>query len=440
MISPQERFVPEDQIYFGSREDPETRCHCNVWDWDQLRMIKVKGTAKFFPPDEDQEIPVLSRFADSLSPDIRAIEVDDDGIISGVSKDLKDDDTPFIPHPPFSIVKSLAGCRTIKHSQLQELSRLRPGLDISSYKDKCQNSVKVAFKFNAWGKPQRLQRAWKEMNILKTLPSHPNIVPFDAVVLEDVESRVIGFTTKYIPGGTLVNPNVPFRFEWIQQLTQLVDFLNLDLGIMHQDIAPRNLLIDPDTQKILLFDFDWAACGKKGLLIGRDDITGVVFTLYELITNDTSFANIPHRERDIEMVQSISEWPRKRELDTDVLKFRNFLNGWVEKRQSNGVMEQYIKTPTRITWPDLPTAHDYDVHYPMGKTLDGDTIWRTGPRLMRNALEAGQYCFRWERPPQRSLPKRTCEEKRNRTVLFSMGKATTEQIIEEILEGTGNGE
>ena len=74
---------------------------------------------------------------------------------------------------------------------------------------------------------------------------------------------MIGFTMKYIPGGTLVNPKVPFRFEWMQQLIQLVDFLNLELGIMHQDIAPRNLLIDPDTHKILLFDFDWAACGKK---------------------------------------------------------------------------------------------------------------------------------------------------------------------------------
>ncbi|KAI9743942.1 MAG: hypothetical protein M1818_002676 [Claussenomyces sp. TS43310] len=118
---------------------------------------------------------------------------------------------------------------------------------------------------------------------------------------------MIGFTTKYIPGGTLENPKVPFRFEWIQQLTQLVDFLNLELGIMHQGIAPRNLLIDPDTHKLLLFDFDWVACGKKGLLDGRDDVTNVVFTLYELITNDTHFTSIPHWERNMDTVQSIPE-------------------------------------------------------------------------------------------------------------------------------------
>jgi len=133
--------------------------------------------------------------------------------------------------------------------------------------------------------------AWKEMNLLSKIPPHPNIVPFDRIVLEDVESRVIGFTTKYIPGGTLedADPKMPFRFEWLQQLTRLVDFLNLELGIMHQDIAPRNLLVDPDTGKILLFDFDWAANEEEGLMDGRDDVSSVVFTLYEIITNDTHF-------------------------------------------------------------------------------------------------------------------------------------------------------
>lgn len=115
-----------------------------------------------------------------------------------------------------------------------------------------------------------------------------------------------------------------------------MDFLNLELGIMHQDIAPRNLLIGPDTHKILLFDFDWTANGKKRLLEGRDDVTAVVFTLYELITNDTQFTSIPHSNRTLDMVQSISEWACSLELDCDVSKFRNFLNDWVATRKSDG--------------------------------------------------------------------------------------------------------
>jgi hypothetical protein len=153
----------------------------------------------------------------------------------------------FVPHFPFATIPSLADCCTVQYSRLQELDRLGPGVDLSSYEDESGNPHTVAFKFNSWWKPVRMQMAWDELHLLKSLPPHPNLLGLDRVVLEDVESRVIGFTTKYIPGGTLETRKVPFRFEWLQQLTQVVDFLNLELGIMHQDIVPRNLLIDPDT-------------------------------------------------------------------------------------------------------------------------------------------------------------------------------------------------
>lgn len=204
------------------------------------------------------------------------------------------------------------------------------------------------------------------MNLLSKLLPHPNIVPFDRLVLEDAESRVIGFVTKYIPGGTLANadPKRPFRFEWLQQLTQVVDFLNLELEIMHQDIAPRNLLVDPETDKLLLFDFDWAANGKEYLLDSQDDVSSVVFTLYEIITNDTHFTSIPHWDRNIDIVQTI-EWPYYRELDSDVLKFRNFLNEWIATR-TDGAMERYLNAPNRLIWPGLSTPPDYSVPYEMG--------------------------------------------------------------------------
>lgn len=400
VVKPQDRFYSEGQAYFGPRDNPLTETYCNVWDWDQLRMVKVKGTAKLFPPDEDVEVPILAQFADYLSPDVRAVTIDNDGLLAGISTDPEEDDTPFMAYLPISVAESLADCRTIQYSQLRELDRLGPGVDLSSYEDEFGIPHKVAFKFNLLDKPLRLRMAWDELNLLKSLPPHPNIVPFDRVVLEDVESRVIGFTTKYIPGGTLDTSNVPFRFAWMQQLTQLVDFLNLELGVMHQDIAPRNLLIDPDTNKILLFDFDWAAQGKTRLLDGRDDVTGVVFTIYELITNDTRFRSIPHWDRTIDLVQNISEWTCNRELDSDVSKFRNFLNDWVATRKSDGDLDRYLNAPNRLTWPDRPTAPDYNVPFELGKTFDGEPIWRTGPRFRRTAMEMGQYCFRWERPPQ----------------------------------------
>lgn len=173
---------------------------------------------------------------------------------------------------------------------------------------------------------------------------------------------------------------------------------------MHQDIAPRNLLIDPCTSNIVLFDFDRAASGKRRLYDGRDDVTSVAFTLYELITNDDSFSAIPRWDRDIDMVQNISEWTSHRELDSDVSTFRNFLSEWVARRRSDGEMERYYNAPHRFSWPDLPTATDYSVPFEMGTTWDGKPNWTTGYRSRDTAMKMGQYCFRWERPPQsRSL-------------------------------------
>lgn len=401
MIDPEDRFFSEGQGYFGPPDNPITEAHCNIWDWDQLRMVKLKGTAKLFPPEEEVENSVFAQFADLLSPEVRAVTVNNEGLLTGVSTDPEEDETIFIGYLPFSFIEP-TDCRTIQYSKLQEIDRLGPGVDLLSYEDESGKRHKVVFKFNPLGKPLRLQMAWDELNLLQRLPPHPNLIPFDHIVLEDVESRVIGFTTKYIPGGTLDNPKVPFRFEWLQQLTEVVDFLNLELGVIHQDIAPRNLLLDPDRQKVVLFDFDRAAHGKHRLIEHRDDVTGVAFTLYELITNDVSFET--QWDRTIKMVQNMPEWPCNRELDSDVSKFRDFLNEWVATRKSNRGIE--LNAPSQLTWPSLPDPPDYSVPFEYGKDEYGETVWETGWRDRRTALEKGQYCFRWERPPQSRLSKK----------------------------------
>ena len=88
-------------------------------------MVKVKGTAKLFQPDEDVEITILAQFADYLSPEVRAITIDNDGLLR-VSTDPVEDDTLFIAYLLFSIAESLADCCTIQFSKL----RSSIGLDL----------------------------------------------------------------------------------------------------------------------------------------------------------------------------------------------------------------------------------------------------------------------------------------------------------------------
>lgn len=89
-------------------------------------MIKVKGTAKLFPPEEDLEVPILAQFADYPAPQIHAVTVDNEGLISEVSTDPMEDDTEFIAYLPFSTTESLHSCRTVNYSRLQEIDRLGP--------------------------------------------------------------------------------------------------------------------------------------------------------------------------------------------------------------------------------------------------------------------------------------------------------------------------
>ncbi|KAJ5179216.1 hypothetical protein N7492_002426 [Penicillium capsulatum] len=155
MIDPGDRFFSEGQGYFGPRDNPTTETHCNVWDWDQLRMVKVKGTAKLFPPEVETEILVFAQFADLLSPEIHAITVNDDGLLTGVSTDPEEDNTMFTGYLSFSNVESLADCRTIQYFKLQEIDRLGPGVDLLSYEVESGNPHKVVFKFNPMGKPSQ---------------------------------------------------------------------------------------------------------------------------------------------------------------------------------------------------------------------------------------------------------------------------------------------
>ncbi|KAM3532235.1 hypothetical protein NHJ13051_000221 [Beauveria bassiana] len=52
---------------------------------------------------------------------------------------------------------------------------------------------------------------------------------------------------------------------------------------MHQDIAARNLLID-EKENLRIFDFDFSIMLHEHYTPERDDMKGVIFTLYEIIT------------------------------------------------------------------------------------------------------------------------------------------------------------
>jgi serine/threonine protein kinase len=248
---------------------------------------------------------------DQLPSGIYRIHLSPTGEIVSRYTDPEDDETYCLNYPSLHDASLPGGTQIVRRDELEELERFGPKVDLVAYPPCAGTSAKkvrprwrtltvsssdstltfeqVVVKYYVISASAPM--FWKEMNMWMRLPSHPNIVPFDRVVVDELEGPVIGFTSHYVPGGNLEeNKSRVSKLKWLQQLIKVMDSLNLEYGIAHQDIATRNLLVDESTDSIMLFDFNRAARSifpsleDRLLRVELNDIKGVVFTMYEIIT------------------------------------------------------------------------------------------------------------------------------------------------------------
>ncbi|WQF82555.1 Putative tyrosine-protein kinase, active [Colletotrichum destructivum] len=267
--------------------------------------------------NEDLAIENLKKHIDKLPPDAYAILISPDGSLYPLSCNPEDDETTSVYYPPLEKLEPPEGIQTITRSDLEEIDRISSNVDLVSYQahPDAGGGKKVVFKYYFL---------------------HPNIVPFDRLVLDELNGHVVGSTSVYIPGSTIeYNRSRVFKLEWLKQLTRVVDDLNLKHGIMHQDIAPRNLLVDPSTDNILVFDFSYSGrIGGIGHISKRDDVKGVIFITYEIITLDKHFREVPYDQQDPTEIQALAAWHKHPDvhLDHHVSEYRSVLNHWVKGR------------------------------------------------------------------------------------------------------------
>ncbi|KAJ3577557.1 hypothetical protein NPX13_g3006 [Xylaria arbuscula] len=241
--------------------------------------------------------------------------------------------------------------------------------------------------------------------LMDTPPLTSNIVPFDRLVLDEIHGHIVGFTSFYIPGGTLSgNKSRMFKLKWLQQLTCVIDDLNFRYGIAHQDVAARNLLVSPETDAIMLFDFNYSGrIGGIGYDKDRNDVKGVIFTLYEIITRDTHFREIPYDQQnpiDLERLEWVQHPDIK--LDHSVWEYRSVLSQWVKRREEKRV-SIYTEAPEYIDWPEFPKPPAREQAF-----LDvcGNPITVKGVVVVdmrRDLREQGIKVLNWERPAQNKL-------------------------------------
>ncbi|CAJ0545112.1 Ff.00g085850.m01.CDS01 [Fusarium sp. VM40] len=360
--------------------------------------------------DDSLAIEHFSRHSDQLSLGVYRTHVSHTGEIISLYTDPKNDPTYCIRYPSLHDAFLPNGVQTVRRDELEELNRLGPDADLVAYPPGPKGAAKKAV-FKYYFMLQYARMSWKEMSLWMRLPRHPNIVPFDRVVVDELEGRVVGFTSSYVPGRNLEeNKSRVFKLKWLQQLIQVVDDLNLKYSIAHQDIAPRNLLVNESTDSVMLFDFNFAArinfpTPDEGEYYSehRNDVKGVVFTTYEIITQDNSVRSVSHESQNLDNLRA--EWVKHPEVELDhpVASYQILLQEW-QKRRARNTHPAYPDRPSSaIDWPSMPKPPQKTI---LVKNVQGESSYITMDifcERRQDLLDKGDKVLNWERPPQRLL-------------------------------------
>jgi hypothetical protein len=119
----------------------------------------------------------------------------------------------------------------------------------------------------------------------------------------------------------------------------------------------------------MLFDFNYSCrIGDTNDCEMRDDLKGVIFTLYEIISRDTQFTKVPHWEQDTGKVMAMEDWVQHEttHLDHPVADYRAVLRDWVNVRLEKKAITTYKEAPKHPNWPPLPTAPEKTYNVAVG--------------------------------------------------------------------------
>ncbi|KAK4041692.1 kinase-like domain-containing protein [Parachaetomium inaequale] len=257
--------------------------------------------------------------------------------------------------------------KTVLRSALTELDRLSVHVDLVSRPGLEKCVFKYTHHYAGCGK------TYQELQIHARLPSHPNILPLDCLVLDELSGkRVVGFTAPFIAVGDLdTNKDRPFRLKHLKQLMEAVDYLNYTLGIVHHDMAPRNLFIDPATDTLVLFDFGVAAkIGYKAApwerhvtvaLEERNDVKGVVVTVHEILTRAPRYAAYPplHSLDETDLLAGPEKWVKHPDVELDAgldaVDYYNELMRWDKEGREHATEPAVVTIAVTTTNPDPTT-------------------------------------------------------------------------------------
>ena len=163
-----------------------------VWDWDQRRPIDV-----LIPHEADEKFiyEALSKFIDTIPLDVARVELDEQGVLVSTSSNPHHAHS-WIPFYPLR-TEFPQHVATLRRQDLTEVDRLGRQVDLVTYSPQPGETRQAVFKY--YISEASVAMWWHQANCAMRMPPHPNIVPFDALVVDSIDAvdRVVGFTTRY---------------------------------------------------------------------------------------------------------------------------------------------------------------------------------------------------------------------------------------------------
>ncbi|KAK1758156.1 hypothetical protein QBC47DRAFT_338949 [Echria macrotheca] len=326
----------------------------DVCDYDQRLMVRIvvphvgenpelDGIRENFETTEALATDIARQYLDGETLDMKTyagVEIGDTISLSG-------------EHFPLDEFQGARPVGTISRSSLTELVRFKRGVDKCSYMEGDTERV-VVIKYSCFP-VQGIKDYWNELNVMLRLPPDPAFLQIDRLIVDEHDpSSVIGFTTPYVEGSDLGRgwQGRHFKIDWMRQLMRAVDKLNLEYGIVHQDLAGRNFLLDEKEDRVILCDFHLASRLEDATNPETDDVKGLLLAVHDLITHDDRyFAKGLWELDETELTQ---KWQKheKVTLDADVSVYKSEIMEWVAWRRSDKMRN--VRAPYQINWPSLP--------------------------------------------------------------------------------------
>ncbi|KAK3389596.1 hypothetical protein B0H63DRAFT_556722 [Podospora didyma] len=355
-----------------------------VHDFDQRRTLTVFTATREDAEDKQFVLEALDKIVDTpkiAQPDVIAITLSEKGTLRSFSTNMDHDHTMI---PCYSLIQDfhalLPNPPTIRRSDLTEVDRLGIQADHVTYTPQLGQPPKhVAFKY--YFTEIHRDSFWLEISTLIQIPRHPNIVPFDRLVVETVgdKEKVLGLTTPFCGGDTIdEQPSVVFTLAHLTQLLEAIDYLNLTLGIVHGDIRTHNLI--------------------------RTDVHYAVITVFDIITRQAAerFDGLFLHEVNRADILSLEKWEKHPSvaLDSDhpgdTEPYRQALKAWVEKRDAIDEKNFILTHPIKwIPRPEFPEVYHFG------------SMQRVGAQMRQVIEPRGDPFPKWHRPPSRHLPLQT---------------------------------